>query len=187
MDAKPLLLLDVDGPLNPFGAASSPPGYSEFSVAVATGLPDRVVLNPDHGPMLLTLADVFDLTWATAWEAGANTEIAPLVGLLELPVVVFDIDYGRVRDDAILHGVGHRLHWKSPKVFEYAAGRPFLWFDDELSDFDERFFAEAHLPIPFALRRIDPSVGLTAEDIVEARAWAESIAAGPATGRIQLP
>lgn len=185
MDTKPLLLLDVDGPLNPFLADTPPPGYVDFAVTPTSwgGPPLPVVLNPGHGPALLALADVFDLVWATAWEDGANADIAPLIGLPSLPVIEFGIDYEKVRDDAIRFGVGNRLHWKSPAVAAYTAGRPFVWFDDELSVLDEEFFAGGDLPC--ALRRIDPARGLTTADLAAARAWAETTLAGSGNGRIE--
>ena len=47
----------------------------------------RVWLNPAHVAMLLSLADVFELNWATAWEDAANRMVAPLIGLTELTVI----------------------------------------------------------------------------------------------------
>ncbi len=42
---------------------------------------------PHHGPQLLSLP--FDLVWATTWEEEANTFIAPVLGLPELPYLTW--------------------------------------------------------------------------------------------------
>ncbi len=91
---RPLLMVDVDGPLNPYAAKPHrrPPGYrthrlltprwaaAERRRLTASGLPDkaprplRVWLNPDHGPALAALP--FDLVWATTWENGTSLHLA---------------------------------------------------------------------------------------------------------------
>ena len=58
----PLLLLDVDGVLNPYAA-----------------------------PWLAELAARFRIVWATAWQAEANRLLAPLLALPELPVIRFPV------------------------------------------------------------------------------------------------
>jgi hypothetical protein len=52
---KPLILLDVDGVLNP--APSSAEGYRRHWV-FPHGIAHRLSLSPRHGPMLLELAEV---------------------------------------------------------------------------------------------------------------------------------
>lgn len=74
---KPLLLIDVDGPLNPYAAKASrrPEGYDTHRMR-PTGWegphvkPLRVWLNPEHGPALTALP--FELAWCTTWQAEAN-------------------------------------------------------------------------------------------------------------------
>jgi hypothetical protein len=44
-----------------------------------------VWLNREHGPALTSLP--FDLFWATTWEEEANTSLALLLGLTELPYI----------------------------------------------------------------------------------------------------
>lgn len=108
--SKPLLLIDVDGPLNPYAAKATrrPAGYQTHRIPMKHDLPAglpyadmsrpaarstlRVWLNPAHGAMLLAMTDLFDLHWATAWVEDANRIVAPLIGLPELPVIHWD-DY----------------------------------------------------------------------------------------------
>lgn len=89
---RPVLLVDVDGPLNPYAAKPHrrPEGYQTHRLLTPRweaaerrrltewGLPNkpvkplRVWLSPDHGPALEALP--FDLVWATTWEEEANAD-----------------------------------------------------------------------------------------------------------------
>ena len=118
---RPVIALDVDGVLLPFGQPA--------------------VVNPDHGPWLQRLAEHADLVWATSWMHQANTDLAPVLGLPQLPVV----------DKASVPAYGHP--------------RPLLWVDDmfygtpcppdvldALTGRDTEFFG------------IDPHIGLQVAD-----------------------
>jgi hypothetical protein len=59
---RPLLLLDVDGPLNPHRAQGIPVGYEQHEI-VEGAKTWVVLLNPRHGVGLNALAKVFDLVW----------------------------------------------------------------------------------------------------------------------------
>ena len=84
---KPLLLLDVDGVLNPFprltaNGHTAPAPYEVHTLEPRGAVePVRVLLNPDHGQALASLSEVFVLVWATTWEDEANRLIAPLLSL----------------------------------------------------------------------------------------------------------
>ncbi|GGT05840.1 hypothetical protein ACFFV7_09060 [Nonomuraea spiralis] len=80
---RPLLFLDVDGPLIPFGPV--PGGHPTFRTASANPLLARV--DPAHGPRLKALP--CDLVWATTWMDDANDCVAPLLGLPRLPVATW--------------------------------------------------------------------------------------------------
>ncbi|KPC73400.1 hypothetical protein ADL27_52255, partial [Streptomyces sp. NRRL F-6602] len=71
---KPLLFLDVDGPLNPYGALSAPAppdGFHPHRMRPAGWSwpePLTVLLDPDHGTRLRALQRRYELVWATTWE-----------------------------------------------------------------------------------------------------------------------
>lgn len=157
---KPFLMIDVDGPLNPWAATNSkrPKMYRRYRI-------DQYVvwLAREHGRELNGLADVFDLVWCTTWEHQANTDIGPKIGLPKLPVIVFPNPHDRPNA---------RLHWKTASIRVYVDGRPFAWVDDEVSRWDEQYLQDVH-ESPVMLRKIDPAVGLTDTDFVELREWAE--------------
>ena len=102
---RPLLFLDVDGPLIPFGRSSG--DYETFTDA-DSGNPLLSRVDPALGPRLLALG--CDLVWATTWLADANECVAPLLGLPPLPVLDFpDTDRAWVASHhpgpALLHTV----------------------------------------------------------------------------------
>ncbi|MFI8436427.1 hypothetical protein ACIGJO_22260 [Streptomyces sp. NPDC079020] len=164
---KPLLLIDIDGPLNPYEALSrrgAPEGYRRHLMR-PTGwtwgpaLP--VLLKPEHGGELLGLAAGYELVWATTWKDEANEWVGPLLGLPALPYI----------DWPEMHGTGpDGTYWKTRYVVEYAAGRPFAWVDDEITDRD-RAWVGAHHPVRALLRYVDPGVGLERGDFDALAGW----------------
>jgi hypothetical protein len=52
----------------------------------------------------------------------------------------------------------------------WAAGRPFVWLDDEITDADRRWVA-AHYQAKALLHGIDPYVGFTKADFALIRRW----------------
>jgi len=151
----PLVFLDVDGVLIPFRARSTLAVPRPLS-----GNPLLARLDPADGRRLLALPG--ELVWATTWMADANEVIGALLGLPELPVV----DWPDALDDEPERGV----HWKTAHLVRWAAGRPFVWLDDEATDADRRWVA-AHHPAPALLHRVDPTTGLTEADFATVRAW----------------
>ncbi|MEV0170097.1 HAD domain-containing protein [Streptomyces sp. NPDC050803] len=177
MSDRPLLLLDVDGPLNPFRAVYArhrgyvthrlrPASWSARQVPgsrrLRRGL--RVRLHPGHGARLVALP--YELAWATTWMHEANEMIAPAIGLpRELPVIEFTDLFATDPDG---------LYWKTRQVVAWAAGRPFVWVDDMVTDLDVRHVAEHH-DGPALLLRIDPRRGLREPEFARLEAWAHSL------------
>ncbi|MEU6475851.1 HAD domain-containing protein [Streptomyces sp. NPDC047017] len=163
---RPLLFLDVDGPLNPWAAKPErrPEGYTTIRATPTPGRTLRVWLNPTHGPALLRLG--YDLCWATTWMAEANRWIAPVVGLPELPYVDFGTNLFAPRPDDV--------HWKTEAIVAYAAGRPFAWVDDEQTPADTAYVTTEH-PGPALLHHVDPRVGLREPDFRTLAEFAASL------------
>ncbi|GAB3660070.1 HAD domain-containing protein [Actinocorallia lasiicapitis] len=154
----PLLFLDVDGPLIPFGASQHYPTYRTSAHDDANPLLARI--NPAHGPRLLALS--CELVWATTWMADANECISPRLGLPQLEVMTWP--------EPSAADERHGLHWKTRALADRAAGRPFIWIDDEITPTD-RAWVSAHHPAPALLHRIDPRQGLTDTDYTTLTQW----------------
>ena len=152
-----MLFLDVDGPLIPFGAQSYGPPASARIRAAARGNPLLARLDPRHGGWLTALP--CDLVWATTWGADANEVIAPLLDLPQLPVIDWPDE-----------DVAGPVHWKTRGLVAWAAGRPFVWVDDEITAAD-RDWVTAHHPGPALPHAVDPQRGLTPEDIATIATW----------------
>ncbi|MFH8693837.1 MULTISPECIES: hypothetical protein [Streptomyces] len=176
--SRPLLFLDVDGPLNPYAAKPTrrPDGYTTLRVPRDNGdSPDhqelslrrgplRVWLNPAHGQALLKLG--YELCWATTWMADANRWIGPVIGLPELPFVDFGDRLFQDRPDGV--------HWKTASLVEYANGRSFAWVDDEQSDSDQAYVT-AHHRAPGLLHHVNPRIGLREDDFRTLADFARSL------------
>ncbi|MEU8748879.1 HAD domain-containing protein [Streptomyces chartreusis] len=177
MSTRPFLLLDVDGPLNPFRALYlghrgyvtrrlHPANWSQRqrpgSLRQRRGL--RVRLHPEHGSRLLALP--YELAWATTWQHQANEMIAPVIGLpRDLPVIEWPEMFTADPDG---------LYWKTRHVVAWAAGRPFVWVDDMVTDRDVRH-VEAHHGGAALLLPVDARRGLRERDFVELERWALSL------------
>lgn len=156
-DPRPLLLVDVDGVLNPWLAVECPPGFREYNFFPG----ERVLLSEDHGALLRDLSGSFELVWATAWEHRANLLICPVIALPVLPVIEFP-----------LPGTDFAFR-KLPAVIESVGDRPCAWIDDEHHATHHEWARGRG--VPTLIVDIDPAVGLTAgvaEDLAE---WATTL------------
>ncbi|MGW0880679.1 hypothetical protein [Streptomyces sp. NPDC002671] len=165
--SRPLLFLDIDGPLNPYAAKAQrrPEGYTTIRAGTGPfGRPWRVWLNPAHGPALLNLG--YELCWASTWMAEANIWIGPVLGLPELPYVDFGGALFAERPDAV--------HWKTEAIVAHAGGRPFAWVDDEQSPADAHYVTTHH-PAPALLHHVNPRVGLRGDDFTALAEFAAAL------------
>ncbi|MEW1829060.1 HAD domain-containing protein [Streptomyces sp. NPDC088196] len=156
-----LLFLDVDGTLLPFGASRPYPVYEPgFAPPVAAAPPLLTRIDPALGPRLAALR--CELVWATTWMDDANVCVAPWLGLPQLPLV----DWPDPAEETPIRG----LHWKTRPLVAWAAGRPFVWVDDEIHDAD-RAWVTAHHPERALLQRVDHRYGITVADFDAMETW----------------
>jgi hypothetical protein len=157
----PILFVDVDGVISLFGfspGSGQLPGPLHWIEGVAHCIPD------DVGARLVTLAERFDLVWATGWEERANEHLPFILKLpfRDLPCLVFD---GRA--------VFGSAHWKVEAIDEYAGDRPAAWVDDNI---DETCTAWAEQrSAPTLIVETDPAEGLTDEHVAQLLRWADEL------------
>lgn len=155
---RPLLLLDVEGVLNPFAADGCPQGYREHVFFPGEEPPVR--LCDAHGPWLADLGREFELVWATAWADEANALLTPVLNLPTLPVVRFP-------------PVPFDPAEKAPVIDAFIGDHPAAWVDD------------AHTPVawtwaqsrtvPTLLVTTHPARGLTPQMVEELLALRASL------------
>lgn len=166
---RPLAFIDVDGVLNRDISASvaRTRGMVRSRKLLPAGLPFsvRVLIDPHDRDLLTRLGEHFDLAWGTTWEHEAPTLIAPLLGIgRDWPVAVNTTAAAS----------------KAPGIRDLAAGRPFVWMDDALTEDDTVHLRGLDcLLIPVASPRVDGSnpetaTGLTSEHVETALAWARA-------------
>jgi hypothetical protein len=172
---KPLVLIDVDGPLNPYYGPSekSLGGYVSHRMKpkgweYGKGL--KVSLNPLHGLFLRDLGA--DLVWATMWNADANVWIGPHLGLPELPFIRFGDSETVIiaRNDQ----ESRNLHYKTGRIAfkmnKHHYGRPFLWIDDEVTKADETFLRDV-CGVNVKCYYVNPKIGLNMDDFEKIEEW----------------
>lgn len=182
-EPRGLLLLDVDGPLNPWAAPRNqrPEGYTTYRLTRDgrwyTGSDIRrhkglcVWLHPEHGAQLLALAAETGLSpvWATTWLSEANRLIGPSIGLPELPVIDFpEDDLQRTAGSASWRLEGR---WKYPGVAQHAGDLPIAWLDDE---HDHRIAATEVVPGAPRTRFLS-TLGRAREEFLTARAHTQTL------------
>ena len=156
---RPLLFLDVDGvvALDVF-EKGLPPGEMRDSPLGFIYLPDRA------GDLVRQLTTRFDIVWATGWEHHANTALLRPLGLREeLPALSFG-KKARIGSS----------EWKLKRVNAYAGNRPAAWADDNLVERHAQWAAARSEPT--LLVPVDPSAGLTPQDVDRLLRWADRVA-----------
>jgi hypothetical protein len=97
--------------------------------------------------------------------ADANESVAPRLALPELPVVVWPEPSDEDERD---ERAG--LHWKTRAILNWAARRPFVWVDDEITDTDRAWVSARHGERAL-LHRVDSCRGLTDADFTVLNEW----------------
>jgi hypothetical protein len=155
---RPLLLLDVDGVLNPY--PETPAGYAEHDFFPEDDEPVR--LAGVHGGWLHELADSFDVVWATGWGDEAIRLLGPHFGLATFPLLPLP----PVPFDAI-------AKWREAEG--YVNDRAVAWVDDLLPA-EAHSWAKARRE-PTLLLRVDHRTGLTRDHVDRLLAWAAEVEA----------
>lgn len=162
--SRPILFLDVDGTLLPFGGPGMPAVPETPEVWTTPSNPYLARMDRSLGPLLTGLG--CDLVWATAWMDDANAVIAPLLGLSRLPVADLPAYAGDLGDG--------RLQWKTKALVRIAGGRPFVWIDDVIGEADRSFVDGAHGGAAM-LHKVESEVGVTAHDLGVVAAWVRGL------------
>jgi len=157
--SKPILAVDIDGVISLFGF-DEPPDRAEAKFELIDGMVHCLSLVA--GERVRRLGEVYDLVWASGWEAKANDYLPNVLGLPELPYLSFD---GAARFGS--------AHWKLAPLDEYGQGRPLAWIDDS---FDESCYEWAReREEPTLLVPTEPHLGLEEVQVEALTAWARDI------------
>lgn len=155
---KPLLLLDVDGVCLPFGGYPSTAAFAtRYESHDTNRIPESIMVHINE------LLSHFDVHWCTGWEHEANSLLAPLNGLPQLPVVE-------------LRGVDpYAVHWKLNAIIEYVGDRPFVFIDDDIGQEAIQWAEERSKNIPTLFIPVKCGDGINDEILQQALKWAERI------------
>ena len=157
--SRPILAVDVDGVISLFGF-EEPPSREKARYEMIDGMVHCISL--PAGERLLRLAEVYDLVWATGWEDRANDYLPNILGLPELPHLIFN---GAARFGS--------AHWKLGPLDEYSNGRPLAWIDD---NFDESCYEWARdREQPTLLVPTEPQLGIEEVQVEALTAWARGL------------
>jgi hypothetical protein len=165
---RPLLLMDVDGVLNPY--PECPEGFTEYDFFPEDEEPVR--LAAIHREWLHELAEIFTMVWATGWGPDANRLLCPHFGLPELPVISFPPV--PVDPAAKVESIAAFAAAKVPAIADFATQHAVAWVDDVVTP-EARRWAQARSH-PTLLVEVDHRIGLTRDDVELLLAWRLSLA-----------
>lgn len=202
---KALLLLDVDGPLNPWAAPphKRPEGYQSIwltndnkvldkkqakeykrarpktaQYAYGTGKPKLTLVwyNPAHGQSLLDLEqDGFVVTWATKWNDLANTILSPLYDLPQLPVATVSTASEKGCHFSDRHYKGCSCLHSKTKTLLDYADGLPFVWVDDEVTKRDVAFLKENATQPHLVYPIDPRYGLTDKDFAYLKDWVASL------------
>ncbi|HEV2923389.1 MAG TPA: hypothetical protein VGW98_05110 [Solirubrobacteraceae bacterium] len=201
---RPLLLVDIDGVISLFGqpAAGSPERLAaggtplDASFHAIEGIPH--FLSSTAAAHLLSLAELFELVWASGWEERANEHLPHLLGLpkrlpfLRFPRGVLAAGAGNIPGGFLAgaeepggpSGAGGPqatlAHWKLQSIDAYAGERQLAWIDDAFNGACHEWAAARATPT--LLVQTEPELGLTSREAAQLEEWALELKA-QAAGR----
>ena len=162
MQAKPVLLVDIDGVVSLWGfdPNARPAGAFHNVDGVTHFLSSAAAIH------LLDLHERFELVWCSGWEEKAEEYLPRVLALpRELPFLSFERNPGRANG-----------HWKLAAIDAYAGPRrPLAWIDDAHDDACRDW--ALHRDGPTLLVATDPATGLIKAHADALHAWADATAA----------
>ena len=156
--ALPLLLMDIDGVLNPYAAPVCPPGFSEQMLFEGEG-EEPIRVCAEHAEWIQELIPVFEVVWASGWGDDAQV-LATELSLPRFPCVTFP-------------PVPFDPTEKLPAVATHVGSRPAAWVDDVLTDAAYEWAAARGFPT--LLIQTDPAVGLCRDHVDQLLTWATQV------------
>ena len=155
---KPLLALDVDGPIALFGE-HFPRDVRELWVGEVP-----ITISRDVPQLLGKLCQAFQLVWFTSWERSASYQLAPLLGLpAGLPWVSLNLAHAQPGESRKLPALKKWLRTKGPLAV----------VDDEIG-LDMAEWAESREQ-PTLLIQIDPRFGFGEAHLARLMEFAEEV------------
>lgn len=146
----PLILLDLDGPLNPFLSWTAvEEGYEPIDAGYSTWM-----LHHKHGQWLANLSQSAQVMWASTWEETAN-ELA--CSFYDLPHFEY-LQFGKA-------SMSTGLPFKLQEVQQVSEDRPLIWIEDEADEQMQKWAADRSAPTLLIIP--DPSIGWTEEQYQE--------------------
>lgn len=175
MPNKPLLLLDVDGVLNPY--MRTPPYDPFIEYVIQADLHETSIMRREdserfgtrvfldrkgHRSMILELMEHYEVRWCTYWEEYAHKILVPFY---DIPM----LEWYRL---PVLNPLGPwvNCYLKTPVIYHHLdqdeeQDRTVVWVDDEAYDeIDGATLREQGCP-NFYVENTNPSVGLTQETV----------------------
>lgn len=179
--SRPLLLMDVDGVLNAFGAwdrllAGLDPTGDEDGPTLRPARADgyHLLINRDHARWLARLESLFEIVWATMWQERAPAAFAPHLGIGDTWPWI-DFSHYATSDVKGRTGAGV-AGYKFPGVLATVGERPAVWVDDDLDPFHHEW-AEARTAagIPTLVVQPFPDTGWTRAEFEQVLAFGQSL------------
>lgn len=167
-DARPLLLLDVDGVLNAINHSQNVKLYDIRTIETFQGFRVKIRMRRELTDWIFELTEYYVPVWCTMWNHDANLFLAPLLELPDLPVI--ECSYSS-------KGRPDKCHDKITAIEEQVSDRALAWLDDEIShkDLDWAYLRNEKVA-PTKFIKITETEGMQRFHVDRLMKWAQEIA-----------